>query len=52
MDSTEIADELGQPAARDLLDSAPLARLAYNGSDGLPRVIPIGFRTCSATYLS
>jgi hypothetical protein len=43
MDSNEIADELGQPAARDLLDSAPLARVAYNGSDGFPRVIPVGF---------
>ena len=28
---------------RNLLDSATLLRLAYNGSDGFPRAIPIGF---------
>jgi hypothetical protein len=43
MDAHEVADELGQPAAQELLTSALLARLAYNGSDDLPRVIPIGF---------
>ena len=35
--------ELGLAGARELLESAQLARLAYNGRDGLPRVIPIGF---------
>jgi hypothetical protein len=43
VDAQEISDELGHPGARDLLASATLVRLAYNGSDGLPRVIPIGF---------
>ncbi len=43
MDSQEITEELGHPGARNLLDSATLLRLAYNGSDGFPRVIPIGF---------
>src|SRR4051812_10079481 len=43
MNRQEIARELGQPAAQKLLKSAPLVRLAYNGSDGLPRAIPIGF---------
>jgi len=43
MDPQEIAAALRHPGARDLLDSATLLRLAYNGSDGLPRVIPIGF---------
>jgi len=42
MDAKEIDEELGQPGARDLLEQAIL-RLAYNGSDGDPRVIPIGF---------
>jgi uncharacterized protein YndB with AHSA1/START domain len=37
-----IAD-LGQPGAVDLLEHQPLARLAYAGPDGLPRVIPTGF---------
>ena len=43
MNRHELDRELGQPAAGELLESAQLARLAYNGPDGLPRVIPIGF---------
>jgi nitroimidazol reductase NimA-like FMN-containing flavoprotein (pyridoxamine 5'-phosphate oxidase superfamily) len=43
MDRDELNQELGHPAAQDLLRSAPLARLAYNGRDGFPRVIPCGF---------
>jgi len=43
VDAQQITDELEHPGARSLLDSATLLRLAYNGSDGLPRVIPIGF---------
>jgi nitroimidazol reductase NimA-like FMN-containing flavoprotein (pyridoxamine 5'-phosphate oxidase superfamily) len=39
----ELAEELGQSGARELLQSAPLVRLAYNGTDGLPRVVPCGF---------
>jgi nitroimidazol reductase NimA-like FMN-containing flavoprotein (pyridoxamine 5'-phosphate oxidase superfamily) len=42
-DRQDVARELGRPGARELLESATLARLAYNGPDGLPRVIPIGF---------
>ncbi len=43
MDRQDVTRELGQPGARELLESATLARLAYNGPDGLPRVIPIAF---------
>jgi hypothetical protein len=43
VDPQEITAELGHPGARKLLESATLLRLAYNGSDGFPRVIPIGF---------
>ena len=43
MNREELDRELGQGGAGDLLESAQLARLAYNGPDGLPRVIPIGF---------
>ena len=43
MDPQEITDELGHPGAQNLLASATLLRLAYNGSDGFPRAIPIGF---------
>jgi nitroimidazol reductase NimA-like FMN-containing flavoprotein (pyridoxamine 5'-phosphate oxidase superfamily) len=43
MDRQDVDRELGQPGARELLESATVARLAYNGPDGLPRVIPIAF---------
>ena len=39
-----LADELGHPGALELLRTQSLTRLAYNGLDGFPRVIPIGFR--------
>jgi len=38
----DIAD-LSLPEAAEMLRHQPLARLAYNGLDGFPRVIPIGF---------
>jgi nitroimidazol reductase NimA-like FMN-containing flavoprotein (pyridoxamine 5'-phosphate oxidase superfamily) len=41
MDAQELADELGHPDAQKLL-SGSMARLAYNGHDGFPRVIPVG----------
>jgi nitroimidazol reductase NimA-like FMN-containing flavoprotein (pyridoxamine 5'-phosphate oxidase superfamily) len=41
MDDKDLQAELG--AAEDLLRTATLARLAYDGSDDAPRVIPIGF---------
>ncbi|MGE5594410.1 MAG: pyridoxamine 5'-phosphate oxidase family protein [Hyphomicrobiales bacterium] len=42
MDAKQVAEELAQPGARALLEQ-PLLRLAYNGLDGLPRVVPVGF---------
>ncbi|MEZ0359393.1 pyridoxamine 5'-phosphate oxidase family protein [Mycobacterium sp. SA01] len=42
MDTRELAAELSHPGARQLLSGA-MARLAYNGHDGFPRVIPVGF---------
>lgn len=43
MDAHEITEELAHPGAQALLESATLLRLAYDGTDGFPRVIPIGF---------
>jgi hypothetical protein len=43
MNRQELDRELRQVGAGELLRSAELARLAYNGRDGLPRVVPIGF---------
>jgi hypothetical protein len=42
-DIEPTAGELGHPGAQQLLASQALARLAYTGQDGFPRVIPIGF---------
>src|SRR5438445_492124 len=47
---------LADPLAQELLHSPLLARLGYNGPDGAPRVVPIGylwngsaFVVCTAT---
>jgi hypothetical protein len=36
-------DQLGDPGAQELLSSPQPLRLAYAGSDGFPRVVPVGF---------
>jgi hypothetical protein len=43
MKQQDIVQELDRRGARELLESATLLRLAYNGSDGFPRVVPTGF---------
>ncbi|WBQ07431.1 pyridoxamine 5'-phosphate oxidase family protein [Kribbella sp. CA-293567] len=43
MHQTEIAEILARPYSQELLTGPIPARLAYNGLDGDPRVIPIGF---------
>ncbi len=48
----ELAGEFaGGPRARELLAAQPLARLAYTGPDGFPRVIPIGFHWASGQII-
>lgn len=42
MNRDDIRKELQQPGAQELL-KRPMLGLAYNGLDGTPRVIPIGF---------
>lgn len=42
MDRDETVMELAQPGAKELL-ARPMLRLAYDGLDGNPWVIPIGF---------
>lgn len=42
MDTHELTRELSQQGAQELLDRTA-GHLAYNGPDGFPRVIPIGF---------
>ena len=39
----QVAEVMHDPLAQELLHSAIPARMAYNGTDGNPRVIPVGF---------
>ena len=43
MERQDIDEELAGTGAHKLLTSASMARLAYIGKDGTPRVIPIAF---------
>lgn len=43
MDAQEVRRELRHPVARELVEHASLAHLAYDGPDGRPRVVPVGF---------
>src|SRR3954454_11021561 len=43
MDQQHIAEILARPYAQQLLNGPEPARFAYDGLDGDPRVIPIGF---------
>src|SRR6476660_618154 len=45
MTKEEIAEILAEPYSQQLLNGSEPARMAYNGLDGDPRVIPIGFWT-------
>jgi hypothetical protein len=49
MDATDLRAELD--AADEILRTATLARIAYDGIDGTPRVIPIGFLWTGATVV-
>jgi len=48
MTKDEIAALLNDPVAQELLHAPIPARLAYTGSDGAPRVIPIAFHWTGA----
>jgi hypothetical protein len=43
MQEHDVARVLSDPLAQELMQSSIPARLAYVGSDGFPRAIPIGF---------
>jgi Pyridoxamine 5'-phosphate oxidase len=43
MEREEIERELFAAGAQELLESSSAAHLAYIGTDGTPRVIPVGF---------
>ena len=39
----QVTEVMHDPLSQELLHSAIPARMAYNGTDGNPRVIPVGF---------
>jgi len=43
MQHETVMDVLRDPLAEELLHSPLLARLGYNGADGAPRVVPVGY---------
>src|ERR1700712_3969325 len=43
MQQAQVIQVLNDPLAQQLMSSNTPARLAYNGLDGFPRAIPIGF---------
>ncbi|HEY3535408.1 MAG TPA: pyridoxamine 5'-phosphate oxidase family protein [Pedococcus sp.] len=43
MKNRQVREVLAQPIAQELLTGPHLARFAYTGLDGAPRVVPIGF---------
>lgn len=43
MEQHEVDGELAEAGAQALLAGTQLARLAYLGTDGTPRVVPVGF---------
>ena len=43
MRQEQVSAVMNDPLAQELLGSAIPARMAYNGTDGFPRAIPIGF---------
>jgi hypothetical protein len=51
MQQENIIQVLNDPIAQELLNSNIPARLAYNGYDGFPRVIPIGFLWNGAQFI-
>ena len=47
----DVVDVLNDPLAQELVHSPLLARLAYNGVDGYPRVIPIGYHWSGGQFI-
>ena len=51
MQAEQVMQVLRDPVAQRLLDSQTKATLAYNGLDGSPRVVPIGFLWTGAAFV-
>ena len=51
MQQENVIQVLNDPLAKELLTSAIPVRLAYTGSDGFPRVVPVGFYWNGAQFI-
>ena len=51
MQQENVIQVLNDPLAQELLNSPIPARLAYTGSDGFPRVVPVGFHWNGAQFI-
>ena len=51
MQQENVIQVLNEPLAQQLLNSNIPARLAYTGSDGFPRVIPVGYYWNGAQFI-
>ena len=51
MQHEDVIRVLNDPLAQELLHSPIPARLAYTGTDGFPRVIPIGYLWNGAQFI-
>jgi hypothetical protein len=43
MNTDQIAAILSDPTTTDLIEQSPLLRVAYTGTDGAPRVVPLAY---------
>jgi nitroimidazol reductase NimA-like FMN-containing flavoprotein (pyridoxamine 5'-phosphate oxidase superfamily) len=51
MTDQHVLEVINDPVSQRLINSNIPARLAYNGVDGFPRVIPVGFHWDGAQFL-
>ena len=51
MDQQEVMQVFSDPLSQELLQSNIPVRMAYTGTDGFPRVIPIGFYWNGSTFI-
>jgi hypothetical protein len=47
----QVLEVLGDPLAQELIQSKTPVRLAYTGSDGFPRVIPLAFHWNGSAFI-
>ncbi|WP_163507485.1 pyridoxamine 5'-phosphate oxidase family protein [Fodinicola acaciae] len=51
MEQQKILDELAKPVSQELINSHIPARLAFAGTDGFPRVVPVSFEWTGSAFV-